>query len=62
MRQVTISLDYLTIEENIALIDEPVRGIFLRILADHRKISGAAVQATLSTALGKEHCTHVKSW
>lgn len=38
MRQVSISLDYLTIDELVELIDEPNRDICKRILADHRPL------------------------
>ena len=38
MRQVLLFLDYRSIEENIALIDEPAQGICRRILADHRPL------------------------
>lgn len=38
MQQATIILDYLTIDDNVKLIDEPARGVCERILADHRPL------------------------
>lgn len=38
MRQVSILLDYLTIDELVELIDEPNRSICQRILVDHRAL------------------------
>jgi hypothetical protein len=38
MRQITLQLDYLTIEENIALIDEPNRDCCLEILENNRQL------------------------
>lgn len=38
MRQVSLSLDYLTIDQLIELIDEPNRSICQRILANHRAL------------------------
>lgn len=38
MRKINRDLDYLTIEELLALIDEPFRNVCERILSDHRSL------------------------
>lgn len=38
MPKAVIVLDYLTIDKNVALINEPARGICRRILSDHRPL------------------------
>ena len=46
MQQITIVLDYLSIDNNIVLIDEPARDICKRVIADHRPLFEKAPGST----------------